>query len=126
STVTSFLALFEGREVSQRDLAEGLERFAPPGRAAEGQTRFTDGGYFATPGSLRETDDAGSAVILDADVPQFCALVAAGQATDGRPWPGPDRAARGPARPGPPSWLPVADASRSSPRLGFDVTAEEA
>lgn len=116
-----FLHELDGRDVSQRGLAEGLAAYAPAARAAAGQTRFTDGGYFATPGSLRETDDADSSVILDADLTRFRELTAQRAATDGLRLSVPRRFARDPQLPDLPTWLRVADAARYSPLLGFNV-----
>ena len=38
-----------------RDLANGLAEHSPPARQANGHARFLDGGYFATPGALRDS-----------------------------------------------------------------------
>jgi CRISPR-associated endonuclease/helicase Cas3 len=120
----SFLATYANRDASQRDLAIGLATHAPQGRDASGATRFIDGGYFATPGALRDTDDTGAPVILDVDIPQFRRMVAAGDATDGLRLTVPKRFAREPNEPGLPTWLRVADANRYDPLLGFSVEGD--
>ena len=63
----AFLDELAGREVSQRELAECLERHALSERESSGATAFVSGGYFATAGDLRDTDDVGAVVVLDAD-----------------------------------------------------------
>lgn len=117
-----FLGAYTGREISQRDLAEGLAAHAPSGRQANGHARFLDGGYFATPGSLRDRDDAGAPVILDRDLACFRELDRRGEPTDGLRLTVPMRFARPVDDAGLPSWLRVADASRYDPALGFLVT----
>lgn len=119
-----FLRACSGRDVSQRDLAEGLAVHSPPGRQANGHARFLDGGYFATPGSLRDTDDAGAPVVLDRDLPRFRELDRRGEPTDGLRLTVPKKFATQVDEPGLPSWLQVADASRYDPALGFLVGDE--
>ncbi len=116
-----FLASFDTRDVSQVALADGLAAFSPVSRDAEGATRFTDAGYYATPGALRESDDAGSPVILDSDVDEFLRLDAARAATDGLRLTVPRKFSREPARAGLPSWIRIADSARYTASLGFDV-----
>lgn len=117
-----FLAELAGHEISQRDLAEGLERHAPPGREASGASRFVDGGMYATPGVLRDSDDSGSTAILDTDIAVFKALVDADEPTDGLRITVPRKHAR-PAE-GLPPWLTVADGARYDAWLGFRVGDE--
>lgn len=119
-----FLCALAGRDVSQRDLADGLAEHSPPSRQASGHTRFLDGGYFATPGSLRDTDDAGASVILDQDIARFRDLERRREPTDGLRLNVPKRFARRPEQPGLPAWLQVADASRYDSALGFLVADE--
>ncbi len=69
--VDAFLAAFNNCDVSQFELAEALERFAPPSRAASGASRFVDGGYFALAGSLRDDNDTGCQVVLDNEVVEY-------------------------------------------------------
>jgi CRISPR-associated endonuclease/helicase Cas3 len=119
-----FLRAYSGRDVSQRDLADGLAAHSPPGRQASGHARFLDGGYFATPGSLRDTDDAGAPVILDRDLARFRELDRRGDPTDGLRLTVPKKFAREVDEPGLPSWLQVADGSRYDAALGFLVADE--
>jgi CRISPR-associated endonuclease/helicase Cas3 len=118
------LRAYSGRDISQRDLAEGLAAHSPPGRHANGHVRFVDAGYFATPGSLRDTDDAGAPVVLDRDLPRFRDLDRRGEPTDGLRLTVPKKFARQVEEPGLPSWLHTADASRYDAALGFLVAEE--
>lgn len=124
AAASRFVAAFTGRDVSQRDLANGLAEYSPPGRLVSGHARFLDGGYFATPGSLRDTDDAGAPVILDRDVGRFRELDRLRQPTDGLRLTVPKRFAREAQESGLPTWLRLADSSRYDPALGFLVGDE--
>ena len=124
AAAATFLRAFAGRDVSQRELAEGLATYSPPGRHASGHARFLDGGYFATPGSLRDTDDAGAPVILDRDLARFREMDRRGEPTDGLRLTVPKKFARPVEEPGLPSWLQVADAARYDSALGFLVADE--
>ena len=115
----TFLASLADRDISQRDMAEALEVHARSERAARGATAFLDGGYFATPGALRDSDDQGAAVVLDADIPRYRELVACDEPTDGLRLTVPKRHARTAVGAGLPTWLRTADASRYDPWLGF-------
>jgi len=116
-----FLTSFADRDVSQRDLAEGLAAHSPPGRQASGETRFLDGGYFATPGTLRDSDDAGAPVILDRDLPRFRELHRLREPTDGLRLTVPRKFARPAEESGLPTWLMLADGHRYDLTLGFNV-----
>lgn len=120
----SFLAVFEGFDVSQRDLGEELLVHSPAGRLAEGASRFLHGGFFATPGPFRDSDDSSGLVILDTDQATYLGLVASRRPTDGLRLPVP----RTHVRPGPhaglPKWLGLADGTRYDDRLGFVVDDE--
>jgi CRISPR-associated endonuclease/helicase Cas3 len=121
---SAFLADLLGRTgagVSQRDLAEGLETHSPPQVDARGSTAFTEGGYFATPGALRDSDDGGAPAILDTDVAEYRRLVSARCATDGLVLNVPRKQSRPADGAGLPSWLLLADGGRYDPWLGFRV-----
>jgi CRISPR-associated endonuclease/helicase Cas3 len=120
----SFLAGLAGRDVSQRELSEGLERHARIERDASGTTSFVSGGYFATPGALRESDDIGAPVILDGDVESFRALDRRGEPTDGLRLTVPKKYARPAEGSGLPLWLRIAESARYDPWLGFIVDDE--
>ena len=117
----SFLASFADREVSQRDLAEGLATHSPAGRFSSGEVAFLDGGYFAAAGALRDDDEAGAPVILDRDLPTFRELERARKPTDGLRLTVPRKFAHPANDPGLPTWLQLADAERYDDHLGFVV-----
>ena len=79
----TFLADLSGREVSQHDLAAGLEKHARAERDASGSTAFVAGGYFAVSGDLRDSDDIGAPVILDGDVARLKEFKKRGEPSDG-------------------------------------------
>jgi CRISPR-associated endonuclease/helicase Cas3 len=120
-----FLAELSGRDVSQRDLAVGLERHARAERDASGSTAFLNGGYFATAGALRDSDDIGSPVVLDGDIGRFKELERRREPTDGLRLTVPKKHARNAEGSGLPVWLKTADSSRYDPWLGF-VADDEA
>jgi CRISPR-associated endonuclease/helicase Cas3 len=123
---SAFLADLGGAAVSQRDLASGLTQHALSERTASGSSAFIDGGYFATPGGLRDSDDVGSAVVLDGDVVEFKHLAKATQPTDGLVVTVPKKHARPSDGTGLPRWLGLADSARYDPWLGFLVDDEPA
>lgn len=92
-------------EASQRRLAEALEEHAPRGVKPRETARFLDGGYFATPGSLREEDDYARSAILDVDLAEVLALIGAKKPTDGFIVPVPRK------------WAPDADEAGERPAL---------
>lgn len=119
---STFIAALAGDAISQRDLAIGLEKYALPGeRDSRGSTSFTEGGYFATPGNLRDTDDAGCAAVLDCDVDEFTGLSAAKKPTDGLMINVPNKYARAADGLGLPPWMRVADGGHYDAWLGFLV-----
>jgi CRISPR-associated endonuclease/helicase Cas3 len=119
-----FLAALSERDVSQRDLAAGLEKYALVERAASGSTAFIHGGYYATAGALRDSDDVGASVVLDADIERFKELVKRKAPTDGLRLTVPKKHARAAEDPGLPMWLKTADGTRYDPWLGFLVDDE--
>jgi CRISPR-associated endonuclease/helicase Cas3 len=119
-----FLAELSGGDVSQRDLAAGLEKHARAERDASGSTAFVDGGYFAISGALRDSDDIGAPVILDGDIVRFKELKKRGAATDGLQLTVPKKHARAAEGAGLPIWLKTADSSRYDPWLGFVIQDE--
>jgi len=113
----AFLASFTA-EISQRDLAEALDRFAPEAPPTDPHSGFTTSGYYATPGDLRDTDDRTRSCVLTDDLATVEALHARRAPLDAYLVPIPKTA----AQPGP-AWLPphlgVADSARYDARLGF-------
>jgi CRISPR-associated endonuclease/helicase Cas3 len=68
STAREFLASLGDGKISQYRLAQGLEEFARKERCADGMAAFLTSGYFATPGSFRDTDEFTMPCILDRDL----------------------------------------------------------
>jgi CRISPR-associated endonuclease/helicase Cas3 len=68
STAREFLASLGDGKISQYRLAQGLEEFARKERHADGMAAFLTSGYFATPGSFRDTDEFTVPCILDRDL----------------------------------------------------------
>jgi CRISPR-associated endonuclease/helicase Cas3 len=64
----TFLAELSDQSISQYQLAVSLERHSKPERDADGSARFLDSGYYATPGSFRDTDEYSVPCILDSDL----------------------------------------------------------
>jgi CRISPR-associated endonuclease/helicase Cas3 len=114
-----FLVDLSDTSVSQRALALGLEKHGLSERNASGSTAFIDGGYFATRGALRDSDDFGAPAILDTDVARFKELAAANAPTDGLVVTVPRKYARRADGAGLPAWLRVADGARYDAWLGF-------
>jgi CRISPR-associated endonuclease/helicase Cas3 len=119
-----FLAELNNRNVSQRDLALGLEKYALAERHASGSAAFIHGGYFATAGALRDSDDIGAPVVLDDDLDSLRSLRKQGKSTDGLRLTVPKKYARPAEGPGLPLWLKTADAARYDPWLGFVIDDE--
>jgi CRISPR-associated endonuclease/helicase Cas3 len=122
----AFLDELGGRDVSQRELAEGLEKHARVERDASGETSFVSGGFYATAGALRDGDDTGASVVLDGDIARFKELERRGEPTDGLRLSVPKKHARIPEVSGLPVWLKTADSSRYDPWLGFIVDDDTA
>ncbi len=120
----ALLASLACREISQRDLADGIEQYAPAGRDASGASRFLDGGFFATPGSLRDEDGSGTVAVLDSDVDRYATLAERREPTDGLRLNVPRKWARHSDDPRLPSWLAVASGARYDEWLGFLVDEE--
>lgn len=119
--VEAFLTELVGRDCSQRQLAEGLERHAPREVEPSRSSRFTRGGFFATPGSLRDLDGEGAVALLSTDVAKYLEMSKRGDPTDGLRLNVPKKF----AAPDPdgrlPPWLLVADAERYERWRGFLV-----
>ncbi|MCS6913772.1 MAG: CRISPR-associated helicase Cas3' [Myxococcales bacterium] len=122
-----FLAEVGRGALSQRRLAELLERHAPGDPAPTGNARFLDSGYYATPGSLREEDGFSRMCVLDDDLPAVRACLEAGEVLDGFLLPAPRRAVLPESNR--PCWLPaylgVVSGRRYDQDLGFLLGEEE-
>jgi CRISPR-associated endonuclease/helicase Cas3 len=118
-----FLADIGRGDISQRTLAESLERHAPEETKSEGSTAFLTGGYFATPGTFRDADEFTTPCVLDDELASVEALHRAGRPIDGWVLNVPRRTARMDSMR--PAWLPahlgVASAAHYDPMVGFRV-----
>jgi CRISPR-associated endonuclease/helicase Cas3 len=70
-----FLAELSHQSISQYQLAEALEKHSKAERDADGSARFLDSGYYATPGSFRDTDEYSMPCILDTDLEAVKAIL---------------------------------------------------
>ncbi|ASC71155.1 Putative CRISPR-associated nuclease/helicase Cas3 [Halomicronema hongdechloris C2206] len=82
-TANAFLESFETELVSQLQLATALEIYARPERDADGSSSFLNSGYYAVPGSFRDTDEFAIPCILDSDLDAIESLVKDRQPYDG-------------------------------------------
>lgn len=124
---SQFLAALCGPDVTQRDLALGLDAYAPPERTSSGASRFLEAGFFATPGALRDSDDSGVIAVLDRDLPLFHQLTARGESTEGLRFKLPQSYAISASQSARlPTWLHVVQGSKYSEWLGFVAEEEPA
>lgn len=120
------LEALRGRVVSQRELAESIERWGIAEAAPSGYSTFLSGGYYATIGELRDIDEIGQRVVLDHDVEAVTRLLRSGKSVDGFILTVP-RVHAIEARPSArwPRWLGVAPGDRYDTRWGFDASRGE-
>lgn len=64
----SFLSSSSADKISQYELAVAFDDYTRPERMADGSSPFLDSGYYATPGSFRDTDEFAVPCILDRDL----------------------------------------------------------
>jgi CRISPR-associated endonuclease/helicase Cas3 len=83
---TKFLAELSYQSISQYQLAEALENHSKAERDAEGSARFLDSGYYATPGSFRDTDEYSLPCILDTDLEAVKAILKSKEAYKKEPF----------------------------------------
>lgn len=118
---TSFLREIGSGAVSQRHMANLLEDLSLKEREADGSARFLDGGYFATRGDFRDTDDYTHPCVLNSDLAQVKACIDEREPYDGFIVGVPKRFAD--VSDTKPSWLPkylgIANAEFYSPDRGF-------
>lgn len=67
-TANTFLESFETELVNQLQLANALETYARSERDADGSSLFLTSGYYAVPGSFRDTDEFVIPCVLDSDL----------------------------------------------------------
>ena len=89
-------------DISQKRLADAMERYAREERNADTLPAFFTSGYFARMGSFRDTDDYAVPCILDRDLDEVEALFKARKPYDGYKINVPEKWATGDR----PSWLP--------------------
>jgi CRISPR-associated endonuclease/helicase Cas3 len=82
-TAEAFLNSFENDLVNQLQLATALETFAQSERDADGSSLFLTSGYYAVPGSFRDTDEFAIPCILNSDLDQVGLLLKNHQPYDG-------------------------------------------
>ena len=119
----AFVQAHEGHDVSQRALADSLDRFSVAEATAAGSARLFESGYFAVPGSLRDVDDGSGAAVLDSDVAAVLAARAARRPYDELVLPAPRSAhvPRTEAHAALPPYLGVVAADNYDERLGLLV-----
>jgi CRISPR-associated endonuclease/helicase Cas3 len=110
--------------LSQRDLANALELHATAESTPRSETPLLDSGYYAIPGSFRDTDDQGTQAILDVDVEVVLQQCRRRQSWDGYVLPAPRRLTVE-AVPGLPRHLRIAPAARYTPERGLDVNVQK-
>lgn len=119
----TFITSYEMRDVSQSQLAEGLELYAitepPPGDYAS----FLRGGYYAIPGEIRDIDDFSQSCILTTDLEKVKACLDNKEPIDGYIVNVPCKYAIKRDSPLTPNWLPkylrLADGNQYDPDHGF-------
>jgi CRISPR-associated endonuclease/helicase Cas3 len=79
----TFLASLGTDLVNQYQLASALETYARSERYADGSASFLDSGYYATPGSFRDTDEFAVPCILDCDFDAVESLIKERKPYDG-------------------------------------------
>lgn len=128
SDAQNFLRDLGNEEISQRLMAEMLEKHTPPQRIADGSARLLEGGYYATPGMFRDIDEFTKSAILNKDLAEMKAYLDAEKPYDALVINVPEKFAK--AMEERPSWLPkylgIADKQFYNTHLGFMTEPEEA
>ncbi|MEX0268999.1 CRISPR-associated helicase Cas3' [Leptolyngbyaceae cyanobacterium UHCC 1019] len=75
SAARTFLDELGTARISQYRLAQALEDHSRHERNADGSSPFLNSGYYATPGSFRDTDEFAVPCILDEDLPEVKAIL---------------------------------------------------
>jgi len=124
----SFLKDLDTEDISQRLMADKLEDHALPERIADGSARLLEGGYYATPGMFRDTDEFTKPAILDKDLAEMKVYLDAKKPYDALVINVPEKFANAlEERPG---WLPkylgIASEQFYDPQFGFMTDREEA
>jgi len=124
----NFLRDLGTEEISQRLMAEMLEKHSPPQRIADGSARLLEGGYYATPGMFRDIDDFTRSAILKMDLQELKAYLDAKKPYDALVINVPDKFANAlEERPGwVPKYLGIADERFYDEQFGFMTELGEA
>jgi len=130
---TSLRALAEldgtKQEVSQRLLAELLEKHSADEARRDNVGRLLSSGWYAVPGSLRDEDDFARPCVLDGDLPEVLACLKAKKHINDFLVPVPKRCVievEDERRRGLPAWYGVARSEDYSETLGFIAGTEDA
>jgi CRISPR-associated endonuclease/helicase Cas3 len=105
--------------LSQRQLAEALDRYAPCEAALNPYASFLAGGYFAVPGDLRAIEDPGLTCVLDTDLPAVTEAYRQKQPIDGYTLPLRQSEDITPGPTGVPRYVWVAPAEHYDPLVGY-------
>jgi len=128
SDAQNFLRDLGDEAISQRMMAEMLEKHAQPQRIADGSARLLEGGYYATPGMFRDIDEFTKPAILNKDLAEVKAYLDAKKPYDALVINVPEKFAN--AIEERPSWLPkylgIASEQFYDPQFGFMTDPEEA
>jgi CRISPR-associated endonuclease/helicase Cas3 len=128
SDAQNFLRDLGNEEISQRLMAEMLEKHAPLQRVADGSARLLEGGYYATPGAFRDANEFTKPAVLIRDLPELKAYLDAKKPYDALVINVPEKFAK--AMEERPGWLPkhlgIADERFYDSQLGFMTEPEEA
>jgi CRISPR-associated endonuclease/helicase Cas3 len=123
----AFLEELGAEDISQRLMADKLERHALSERVAGGSARFLEGGYYATPGMFRDIDAFTVPAILDKDLPELKHHLDAKKPYDALVISVPEKFAK--LTEERPSWVPkylgIASEQFYDPELGFMTEEEE-
>jgi CRISPR-associated endonuclease/helicase Cas3 len=116
----AFLSDLGAGDVSQRRMAEALEKYSLPERQPDGSARFLEGGYFAVRGNFRDTDEYTQPCVLTSDLEEVKFRLGARRPYDGFIVGVPRKFVLDDARP---DWLPrylgVASGALYCPKRGF-------
>jgi CRISPR-associated endonuclease/helicase Cas3 len=122
----AFLNDLGTQDISQQLMADKLKDHALSERIAEGSARLLEGGYYATPGMFRDTDEFTTPAILNKDLAEMKSYLDAKRPYDALVINVPGKFAK--AIEARPAWLPkylgIADEQFYDTELGFMTEAE--
>lgn len=122
----AFLKDLGTQDISQKLMADKLKDHALSERTADGSARLLEGGYYATPGLFRDTDEFTKPAILNKDLPEIKSYLDARKPYDALVINVPGKFAN--ATEERPGWLPkylgIADEQFYDTQLGFMTEPE--